>query len=135
MTLAVTVLIVVTTFWGSDDFFPFAPFRMYAYSNSADGTVNSARLEAINVEGERVVLTHDLIGMRRGEFEGQLPRFREDPADLELIAVAFASANPQEPSLVRIDLIVRHYQLHGGRPTGERTDIVEATWSVGEAVR
>lgn len=130
--MLVTVAIVATTFWGSDDFFPFAPFRMYAFSNSLDGQVNSAYLEGVNADGARFRLTEDAIGMRRAEMEGQLSRFRESPEDLELIAMAYQSANPDRPELIQVDIVMRRYQLDRGKPTGEETETVEATWHTGD---
>lgn len=130
--MVVTLAIVATTFWGSDDFFPFAPFRMYAFSNSLDGQVNSAYLEAVNSDGARFRLTENAIGMRRAEMEGQMARFRESPADLGFIADAYESANPDRPQLIQVDIVVRRYQLEGGKPTGEETETVEATWHTGD---
>ena len=129
ITLVVTALVFATTFWGADDFFPFAPFKMYSFSHELDGWANSTRVEAVNDEGERFTLTQAATGFRRAEVEGQLPRFRDDPDLLQHLAAAYESTNPEKPEIVAVEIIVRRYRLEDGRQTGEVTETIEASWT------
>jgi hypothetical protein len=128
VTLAVTGLVFATTVWGADDFFPFAPFKMYSFSHELDGWANSTRVEAVNEEGERFTLTEAATGFRRAEVEGQLPRFRDDPELLRYLAEAYENTNPEKPEIVTVEIIVRSYRLENGERTGEVTETVEASW-------
>jgi hypothetical protein len=131
--LAVTVvgglLLIAGTFWGTDDHFPFGPFKMYANANDIDGIVRSARVEAVNVEGERFKLSDASTGMRRAEVEGQIPRFREDGDRLEAVADAYHARHPDAPELVLVEILQRRYQLEDGKPSGEVTEVQVAAWA------
>jgi len=126
--LAVTVvgllLLLAGTLVGQDDDFPFSPFRMYSTTDRLDAPVRSLRVEAVTVEGERIVLRDSDTGLRRAEFEGQQRRFEADPSLLDAAAVAYHTRNPDRPRLAEVDLVVRLIQLHDGRPTGEYQDTV-----------
>jgi hypothetical protein len=128
VTVAVFALLIVGTAWGDDDHFPFGPFRMYSTTHHVDEPVESTRLEAVNAEGHRFLLSGTLTGFKRAELEGQLDRIQRDPAMLESVADAYHHANPRKPELVTVEVIVRHYGLADGKPTGEHTDTVLATW-------
>ena len=66
-------LLLLGTLVGQDDAFPFGPFRMYATADAPNGSVLSTRLEAVTVDGAVVRVGEGDIGMRRAEYEGQLP--------------------------------------------------------------
>jgi hypothetical protein len=117
------------TIWGQDDDFPFGPFRMYAHSAKQDGVVRSARVEGVNVEGERFKLTDASTGLRRAEVEGQIPRFRGRPARLEAVADAYHARHPDAPELVLVEILQRQYHLEEGEPTGEVTEVQVAVWA------
>jgi hypothetical protein len=117
------------TVWGQDDDFPFGPFRMYAHSAKQDGIVRSARVEGVNVEGERFKLTDASTGLRRAEIEGQIPRFRQRPARLEAVAEAYHARHPDAPELVLVEILQRQYHLEDGDPTGEVTEVQVAAWA------
>lgn len=129
ISLVVTGLVVATTLWGSDDFFPFTPFRMYAFSADLDSSTGSTRVEAVDEEGERFKLTEDNTGFRRAEVEGQLDRFREDPSLLRFLAQAYENANPEAPEIVSVEVIIRRYDMEDGYKTGEVTETVEVAWT------
>lgn len=129
ITMVVLVLVTATTFWGGDDFFPFAPFKMYSFSKELDGWAGSTRVEVVNAEGERFSLTEDATGFRRAEVEGQKSRFVEDPSLLEHIAEAYEDTNPDKPEIVTIEIIERRYKLEDGHQTGEVVEIVEASYT------
>ena len=131
--LAATVvgglLLLAGTFWGTDDHFPFGPFKMYANANDINGLVRSARVEAVNVDGERFKLTDASTGMRRAEIEGQIPRFREDGDRLEAVADAYEARHPDAPQLVLVEILQRRYHLQDGQPSGEVTEVQVAAWA------
>ena len=129
ITMVVLALVTATTFWGGDDFFPFAPFKMYSFSKELDGWAGSTRVEVVNAEGERFSLTEDATGFRRAEVEGQKSRFVEDPSLLEHIAEAYEDTNPDKPEIVTIEIIERRYKLEDGHQTGEVVEIVEASYT------
>ena len=133
ITMVVLALVTATTFWGADDFFPFAPFKMYSFSKELDGWAGSTRLEAVNEEGERFSLLESTTGFRRAELEGQKGRFIDDPELLEYIAQAYENTNPDKPELVTVEIIERRYRLEDGYQTGEVVEVVEATYTREEA--
>ena len=130
--VAVTVagcgLLLAGTLWGQDDHFPFGPFRMFAHSAKRDGVVNSARLEAVNADGERFKLSDTSTGLRRAEIEGQMGRFRADGRRLGAVADAYADRHPDAPPLVLVEILQRRYQLEDGEPSGEVTERQVAAW-------
>lgn len=128
-TLAGLALLLTGTLVGQDDAFPFGPFRMYATTDDGDRPVASTRVEAVDAAGRRFVLTGESSGLRRAEVEGQLGRFRSDPALLGALAQAYGRRNPARPRLVRVEIVVRRYALDGRRPTGAWTDAVELAWT------
>jgi len=123
------VLLLAGTVVGQDDAFPFGPFRMYATTDDGNRPVASTRVEAVDAAGRRFVLTGGSSGLRRAEVEGQMGRFRSDPALLGALARAYARRNPDRPELVRVEIVVRRYALDDRRPTGEHTDAVELVWT------
>ncbi|GAA1663994.1 hypothetical protein GCM10009830_06900 [Glycomyces endophyticus] len=129
ITMVVLALVTATTFWGADDFFPFAPFKMYSFSKELDGWAGSTRVEAVNEEGERFSLTERITGFRRAELEGQKGRFIDDPELLRFIAEAYENTNPEKPEIVTVEIIERRYRLEDGHQTGEVIEVVEATWT------
>lgn len=129
ITMVVLALVTATTFWGADDFFPFAPFKMYSFSKELDGWAGSTRLEAVNEEGERFTLTTAATGFRRAEMEGQKSRFVEDPSLLAHIAEAYENANPDKPEIVTVEIVESRYRIEDGYVTGEVVDVVEAGWT------
>ncbi|SDD65426.1 hypothetical protein SAMN05216270_10650 [Glycomyces harbinensis] len=129
VTAVVLALVTATTFWGADDFFPFAPFKMYSFSKELDGWAGSTRVEAVNEEGERFSLRESTTGFRRAELEGQKSRFIEDPSLLEYIAEAYENTNPDKPEIVTVEIIERRYELEDGYQTGEVIEVVEASWT------
>lgn len=128
VTVAGCGLLLAGTLWGQDDHFPFGPFRMFAHSAKRDGVVNSARLEAVNAEGERFRLSDTSTGLRRAEIEGQMGRFRADGRRLEAVADAYADRHPDAPPLVLVEILQRRYQLEDGEPSGEVSEGQVAAW-------
>jgi len=125
--LLASVLLLAGTVRGQDDAFPFGPFRMYATADAPNGSVLSIRLEAVTVEGAVVRVDEGDIGMRRAEYEGQLPSL--SASALGDLARVHARRRPDAPAWRVVRLVRDAYALHGGRPTGTMTSTVLLIWT------
>jgi hypothetical protein len=121
---AVLVLVLAGTVWGDDDAFPFGPFRMYSTRADPNQPVISTRVVGLTAAGEEVRLSGGQVGLRRAEFEGQLPRIEADPELLGLLAESYALANPDAEELVEVQVVQRRFELVDGQPTDAFTDRV-----------
>jgi hypothetical protein len=126
--VAVFGLLGAGTVAGSDDDFPFGPFRMYAGAHDPDAGVISNTVQAVLPDGRVVDVADGDTGMRRAEIEGQLPRFVEDPELLGALAVAHERRRPGAPRYAAVRVVRRSYQLRGGRPVGAMSEDVVAEW-------
>lgn len=129
VTFLVAAVLLVGTIWGQDDLFPFGPFRMYATADKLNSPVADTRFELVDTTGAVVELTQDNTGIRRAEIEGQLGRFRADPALLRAIDQAYIARNPHAPAAVTVRIIIRWEALKGGVPTGAYHDQTVASWN------
>ncbi|MCZ2816451.1 hypothetical protein [Modestobacter sp. VKM Ac-2984] len=120
----VLALLLGGTVWGDDDTFPFGPFRMYSTRANPDTPVVSTRVVGLTAAGEEVRLSGGEVGLRRAEFEGQLPRIHEDPALLGLLAASYAERNPDAEELVEVQVVQRRVELEDGQRTGASSDRV-----------
>jgi hypothetical protein len=120
----VLLLLLAGTVWGDDDAFPFGPFRMYSTRADPNQPVVSTRVVGLTEAGEEVRLSGGEVGLRRAEFEGQIPRIEEHPEMLGLLAEAYAEHHPSAAELVEVQVIQRWYRLRDGAPTGDYTDRV-----------
>jgi hypothetical protein len=123
-TAVVLALLLGGTIWGNDSEFPFGPFRMYSTRADPDRPVVSTRVVGLTAGGEEVRLSGGEVGLRRAEFEGQLPRLVEQPELLGLLAESYADHHPDADPLVEVRVVQRRYDLEDGRRTGEVTDSV-----------
>ncbi len=123
-TAVVLALLLGGTIWGNDSEFPFGPFRMYSTRADPDRPVVSTRVVGLTAGGEEVRLSGGEVGLRRAEFEGQLPRLVEQPELLGLLAESYADHHPGADPLVEVRVVQRRYDLEGGRRTGEVIDSV-----------
>jgi hypothetical protein len=122
------LLLLAGTAVGTDDHFPFGPFRMYATTNRWDEPISVARAEVVDESGARIELTEGNSGVRRAELEGQLGRFRADPALLDGLARAYRDRNPTAPRPVEVTVLLRHHEIGHRGPTGRWRDEVVANW-------
>ncbi|MEI4272082.1 hypothetical protein TEK04_10145 [Klenkia sp. LSe6-5] len=120
----VLALLLTGTVWGDDSEFPFGPFRMYSTRADPDAPVVSTRVVGVTADEEEVRLSGGEVGLRRAEFEGQLPRLVADPSLLGLVAESYEAAHPGGPELVRVEVVQRRFELAGGERTGAYTDDV-----------
>jgi hypothetical protein len=122
--LVVLALLLAGTLWGTDAHFPFGPFKMYSTRAANDAPVVSTRVVGLTGDGREVRLSGGEVGLRRAEFEGQLPRLVEDPSLLVLLADTFAEEHPGGPHLVEVQVVQRRFELADGQATGAWTDRV-----------
>ncbi|MFL6138509.1 MAG: hypothetical protein ACJ74O_11985 [Frankiaceae bacterium] len=126
-TAAALVLLLAGTAWGSDDDFPFGPFRMYAGRNDPNGVVGATTLEAVLPGGRVVTVDERATGMRRAELEGRLDQFQADPALLATVAAAHARLHPHEAPYAEVRVRLRAYRLHHAA-IATTTDRILADW-------
>lgn len=120
--------VVAGTFWGSDDHFPFGPFRMYSVANKTDGAIRVPALEATTISGLRMEMDFEETGLRRAEVEGQMDRLLDDPSLLRHLATSYERLHEDADPLSELRLIEEVNYLRDGEPY--RTDRrVLATWS------
>jgi hypothetical protein len=127
-TLIGAALLLAGTVVGTDDDFPFGPFKMYSTADRLDAPVADTRVEAVDATGRRWVLTDGQTGIRRAEIEGQLASLAADPARLSVVADAYGRRNPGAAPLTGLFVVVRWHELRGGRPTGGYHDETKAVW-------
>ncbi|MER6755658.1 hypothetical protein AB0J85_03470 [Micromonospora echinofusca] len=130
--LAATALglavLLAGTVWGTDDHFPFGPFRMYSTSNPPNSPAPDTRVEGVDSSGAVVDLGESATGIRRAEIEGQQSRYAADPARLAEVADAYAERHPDAAELVEVRIVVRWHGIRDGRPTGRWTDETVVAW-------
>lgn len=129
VTVVVAALLLTGTTVGQDDDFPFGPFRMYATRDDPDGQVVSTRVEAVDARGRVQVVDEASTGLKRAEVEGQVVRFRADPALLGALSRAHDRLRPAEPPYAEVRVVERRYRLRGSRPTGEQQERVVLRWT------
>lgn len=123
-TSAVLALVLAGSLWGSDDDFPFGPFRMFARSGKADGVVSVPQLVGV-VDGRTFRITPESVNIRRAEIEGQFNRFRE-PALLESLARTYITEGHE---LDELRLVLRRRRIEDGRRVGPSTGRIVARWT------
>ncbi|WP_229402762.1 hypothetical protein [Micromonospora okii] len=125
--LGLAVLLAGTA-WGTDDDFPFGPFRMYSTSDPANAAAPDTRIEGVDRTGAVVDLGEDATGLRRAEIEGQQSRYVAEPARLRQVADAYAERHPDAAGLVEVRIVIRWYGIEAGRPTGRWADETVVAW-------
>jgi len=129
VTLVAALLLVVGTLWGTDDDFPFGPFRMYSTAPDPNGDAKDTRVEGVDISGRTVGITEANSGIRRAEIEGQQAAYVSDPSRLSQVADAYAEHTPGATPLRSVRIVVRWHGVKHSRPTGTWTDQVIAEWT------
>src|SRR5215213_4069981 len=93
LTLLGGALLLAGTLWGSDDHFPFGPFRMYSTLNPPNDLVPVTRVEGVDSTGAVVALTEGKTGIRRAKLELEQKRYATVPTLLREFADAYATRN------------------------------------------
>ena len=127
---AILALTLAGTLVSDDEAFPFGPPRMYATRADPDAPVSSTRVVGLTDDGAEVPLSGGEVGLRRAEFEGQVPRLVTNPELLGLLAVTYADNHPDAELLQAVAIIVRRYELDDGVRTGAYVDDVLVTYPI-----
>ena len=126
-TAIAALLLLAGSVWGSDDDFPFGPFRMYAGVNDPNGDVVSSYMQAVLPGGKVIRVDERGTGLRRAELEAEEGDFVKDPASLARIAEAHAKLHPDEPGYAAVQVIQLDQHLkHAALST--QTSKVIAQW-------
>ena len=128
LTLLGGALLLAGTLWGSDDHFPFGPFRMYSTLNPPNDLVPVTRVEGVDSTGAVVALTEGKTGIRRSELEAQQKRYATDPTLLREVADGYANRNPAAPELVEVRIVIRSYVILDSRPTSSYSEETVVRW-------
>ncbi|WP_108718156.1 hypothetical protein [Miniimonas sp. S16] len=132
-TAAVLGVLATAQVVDTDDFWPLGSLSQYGAPKDVNGTIRSVYVEAL-FEGETQPRTLGLsagsTGIQRGEIEGQLGRFIDDPSLLQQIADSYAELRPDRPQPEVLYLRRSVTQLENGRAVGEPTIETLAEWQV-----
>lgn len=115
--LVVGLLVVAGTVVGSDDWFPFAPMRQYAYAVDPNGGVSTHFVEGIGVDGGAVRITYGDIDMRPAELEGILRPVETRTERLAEVLATVRARRPDAAPMVGIRYVRRRVQLVDRRPS------------------
>ena len=127
--LAVTmVALLLGTFWGDDDHFPFGPFRMYSVANKTDGVIRVPALEATTESGLNIDVAFSDIGLRRAELEGQIDRFIADESLMRHLITAYDRFANADHEIVEFRVVEQANYLRDGSVYKTEEQVV-ATWS------
>jgi hypothetical protein len=126
-TAVAAVFLLCGSVWGSDDDFPFGPFRMYAGVNDPNGVVISSYLQAVLPGGKAIRVDERGTGLRRAELEAEVDGFVNDPASLSTLAKAHAELHPGEPAYVEVQVIQLSQHLHHAALSKQTTKVI-ADW-------
>jgi len=128
-TLIVGALLLAGTLWGTDDDFPFGPFRMYSTAPDPNGDARDTRVEGVDTDGRTVAITEGNSGIRRAEIEGQQQAYVDDPSRLGRVAAAYEEHSPGASPLRSVRIVVRWHSIEDARPTGQSYDEIVAEWT------
>lgn len=120
-------LLLLGTLWGSDDHFPFGPFRMYAGGGPINGTVAVTSVQARTADGRLVEVPETVSGLRPAEVEGRLDQFVKRPDLLQDIAAVHARRRPNESPYVGVSVVQRRHEIQDRRVMRVDSTIV-VTW-------
>jgi hypothetical protein len=129
--LLLAALVIVPSFLGqiigTDDAWPFAPFRMFAAPTRRTTAIVVPQFRAVRADGREVHLYADDFGVRRAEVEPNLLPGYHLPA--RLLADLATTYNGEHPDrrLVRLELHRVGQRLVDGRP-GAKVDQVVQVW-------
>lgn len=126
--LVVAVVLLAGSVCGSDDDFPFGPFRMFAGVNAPNEPAPDPRVEGVDTTGAVIVINEHNAGLRRAEVEDNEDEYVAHPERLSLVADAYHARNPIVPPLVRVTLVMRWHEIRHSAATGGWRDQPLAVW-------
>ena len=126
-TAAAAVLLLYGTVAGTNDWFPFGPFTMYAGHYPPNGVITSNSLMARTADGREMVVTEADTGLTRAEMEGELFSFEQDPGRLASLAQAFHLRHPGASPYVEMWIAQQRWRLHN-RAVSAQSTVILAKW-------
>jgi hypothetical protein len=127
VTAAAAGLLLAGSLWGSDDDFPFGPFRMYAGVNDPNGDVVSSYMRAVLPGGTVIRVDERGTGLRRAELEAEVDGFVRDPGSLARVAVAHHALHPDEQPYIAVQVVRLDQHLHHAALAQQTTRVI-AEW-------
>jgi hypothetical protein len=113
--------------FGTDDAWPFAPFRMFAAPTRRTTSIVVPQFTAVRADGRTIRLYPQDFGLRRAEVEPNIGHgYRMPPRKLADLAADYNEHHPRRP-IVRLDLHRGGQRLVDGVP-GAKVDQVVQTW-------
>lgn len=125
MTVVVGACLVLGSWKGEDDNFPFGPFRMYSTKQMLDGRVRGLQLWGRHPCGPFMNLVIEDFGLRRADLEGQLGKLAVEPTVLLTeLERSYRRLHGGSFPFETLQLRDKIYQLESGRPVRESFNIL-----------
>jgi hypothetical protein len=134
--LTLAVLFFAGTTIGTDAWWPFGPWRMFATSTAPTGSVAVLKIEiqkAGDPTWQPASLTPTSVGLNRAEIEGRIPQMTANPAMLASLIHSHAELRPKEPGWQAIRVVRSETLIANGAPTGQTRDTTLISWPAGSA--
>ena len=129
--LVTASLFLAGTAVGTDNWWPFGPWRMYSTSTPPSGSVYSLAIQVR--EGNDPIwrnanLNPTSIGLTRAEVEGRVPQMTADPDILGTLARSHSRLRPRQAPWVAVRVVRNEALLSGGAPTGQVRSTTVVSW-------
>lgn len=129
--LVTAITLLVGTWIGDDDNFPFGPFRMYSTKQELDGEVRIIEIYGLSRNGQWVKVLFNNFGLRRADVEGQLGKLAEPPqAILAEMFEAHDRIHAGPVPFEALQLRQRTYDLEDGRSVRELVETIGTWWAL-----
>jgi hypothetical protein len=113
---ATLILLGVTSFWGRDDDFPFAPFHMYSTRGNPNAVARELRVQLVAKSGQIIDVTNAAGAPRRAELEGQIDELAHDLDAVRRLVPLYTAGTTV--ALKQFRLVWEDHSLHNGRTAG-----------------
>jgi hypothetical protein len=123
----VLVALLLGTWRGQDDHFPFGPFRMYSTTNPPSGQITKIGFVGITEDGNEITIRSGQFGMRPAEVDGQIPRIRRSPELVAHLVESYERFNPDQPRLEHFRIVYGIHQLQDRTPIAYEERVI-ARW-------
>lgn len=133
VTLTLVGLFCAGSLVGDDHWWPFSPWRMFATSQAATGSVWSTGIEVRTADAPtewvHAPLNPENVGVNRAEVEGRIPQIEADPSRLGTLAESHATLRPNSAPWLGLRVVRQRIIVVDRKPTGEVETDVLAEWS------
>jgi hypothetical protein len=124
---AVFVALLLGTWRGQDDHFPFGPFRMYSTTDPPSGQITKIGFVGVTEDGREITIRSGQFGMRPAEVDGQIARMRRSPDLVAHLVTAYERFNPDQPRLDGFEIVYGIHQLQDRTPVAYEEKVI-ARW-------